>query len=123
MNDAAADQAEREAEIGRHGRLSPQESQQFKDAERLLPGGALGGNALPNDVRFVFDHGDGSRFWDTSGNQYIDYVLGSGTMFVGHAHPKIQKAVAEQVARGTHFFAYLNAPAVELARRVTPYIR
>jgi glutamate-1-semialdehyde 2,1-aminomutase len=119
----AATQPAARPRIGRQGRLSEKERQEFEDAERLLPGGALGGNALPKDLRFVFARGDGSRFWDTSDNEYIDYVLGSGTMFIGHAHPKIQKAVADQVARGTHFFAYLNEPAVELARRLKPYIR
>jgi glutamate-1-semialdehyde 2,1-aminomutase len=109
--------------IGRHGRLSERERLEFETAERLLPGGALGGNALPADARFVFARGDGSRFWDSSGNEYIDYVLGSGTMFIGHAHPKIQEAVSEQVRRGTHFFAYLNEQAIELAARVTPHIR
>jgi glutamate-1-semialdehyde 2,1-aminomutase len=109
--------------LGRQGRLSDVEAAQFRDAERLFPGGALGGNALPKDVRFVVSHGKGARFWDTSGNEYIDYVLGSGPLVLGHAHPAIQRAVAEQAGQGTHFFAYLNSRAVDLARKVTPYIR
>jgi glutamate-1-semialdehyde 2,1-aminomutase len=44
-------------------------------------------------------------------------------MFIGHAHPKIQAAVAEQVTRGTHFFAYLNEQAIDLARRLKTHIR
>jgi glutamate-1-semialdehyde 2,1-aminomutase len=115
--------AEASHSIGRQGRLSATEAAEFTDAERMLPGGALGGNALPKDVRFVFHHGSGGRFWDTSGNEYIDYVLGSGPLVLGHAHPAVQKAVAEQAMRGTHFFAYLNEPAVQLARRVVPHIR
>ena len=109
--------------LGRQGRLSDIEAAQFRDAEHLFPGGVLGGNALPKDVRFVVSHGRGPRFWDTSGNEYIDYVLGSGALVLGHSHPAIQKAVAEQAGLGTHFFAYLNARAVDLARKVTPYIR
>lgn len=123
MAQGASGHGEGAAPIGRHGRLSDRERAEFATAERLLPGGALGGNALPADTRFVFARGDGARFWDTSGNEYIDYVLGSGTMFVGHAHPRIQEAVSEQVRRGTHFFAYLNEQAIELAERVTPHIR
>ena len=109
--------------LGRQGWLSDIEAAQFRDAERLFPGGALGGNALPKDVRFVFSHGKGARFWDTSGNEYIDYCLGSGPLVLGHAHPCVQKAVAEQAMQGTHFFAYLNARAIELARKVKPYMR
>ncbi|WP_413992323.1 aspartate aminotransferase family protein [Labrys okinawensis] len=109
--------------LGRGGNISPTEQALFDDAARFFPGGALGGNALAADARFVFDRGDGSRFWDASGNEYIDYVLCSGAMFLGHAHPAIQKAVADQVSRGTHAFAYLNETAIRLARRVMPHIR
>ncbi len=109
--------------IGRHGHTSSAEQAYFADAECLLPGGALGGNALPQDTRFVFDHGAGSRFWDVSGNEYIDYVLASGALFLGHAHPAIQEAIKNQVSRGTHTFAYLNDVAIQLSRRVMPHMR
>jgi glutamate-1-semialdehyde 2,1-aminomutase len=95
--------------LGRSGQApAAAEAEAFADAARLLPGGALGGNVLAEDVRFVFSRGEGGRFWDASGNMYVDYVLGSGALLLGHAHPAIQAAVTEQVARGTHFFAYLN---------------
>ena len=105
------------ARLGRHGRTSDAERQQFDIAKRLLPGGALGGNALPEDAKFVFSHGAGGRFWDTSGNEYIDYCLGSGSLFLGHAHPAIVRAVTEQAVKGTHFFAYLNEAALRLAEK------
>lgn len=111
------------APIGRNGNVSSIESEQFVMASHALPGGVLGGNALPDDVRFVVSHGKGPRFWDTSGNEYIDYVLGSGAMFLGHAHAAVQHAVAEQAGRGTHFFAFLNETALELTRRITPHFR
>ena len=109
--------------LGRNGNISPLEQSYFEDADRFFPGGALGGNALAADAKFVFDRGSGSRFWDVSGNEYIDYVLCSGAMFLGHAHPAIQKAVAEQAMRGTHAFAYLNETAIRLAKRLLPHIR
>jgi glutamate-1-semialdehyde 2,1-aminomutase len=109
--------------LGRRGHISSAEQACFEDAERFFPGGALGGNALASDTRFVFDHGAGSRFWDVSGNEYIDYVLSSGALFLGHAHPAIQQAVTNQAARGTHAFAYLNDMAIRLARRVMPHMR
>ena len=64
--------------------------------------------------KFVFSHGKGSRFWDTSNNEYIDYVLGSG----GHSHPSIEKAIKDQIGHGAHFFAYLNELALDLAQRL-----
>jgi glutamate-1-semialdehyde 2,1-aminomutase len=110
-------------DIGRQGRLNESESHEISAATRLLPGGVLGGNALPTENKFVFSRGSGSRFWDVSGNCYIDYVLGSGALVLGHAVPEIQRAVAEQAGRGTHMFAFLNEPAVRYAERIAPYIR
>ena len=104
--------------LGRGGRTSDHEAELLDAAYRVLPGGALGGNALPDDIRFVFSHGTGARFRDTSGNEYIDYCLGSGPLVLGHAHPAVVEAAARQAARGTHFFAYLNDMGIDLARRV-----
>jgi len=120
LDKASAQQA---PQIGRYGRTSDNESREFAVAKRLLPGGVLGGNALPSDNRFIFSHGSGSRFWDVSGNCYIDYVLGSGALVLGHAVPEIQRAVAEQAGRGTHSFAFLNEPAIQYAERIAPHIR
>ena len=108
--------------IGRHGRVSQREADEFQVAKKRLPGGALGGNALPDDAKFVVSHGKGARFWDTSGNCYIDYVLGSGALVLGHAHPAVAQAVADQAMRGTHFFAYLNETAVTYADRLCALI-
>ncbi|GJD52527.1 Glutamate-1-semialdehyde 2,1-aminomutase [Methylobacterium crusticola] len=109
--------------LGRRAAPTNVEADQLADARDLFPGGVLGGNALPDGCAFVVSHGAGGRFWDTSGNEYIDYVLGSGSLFLGHAHPRIQAAVAEQAGRGTHFFAYLNETAVAYGRRLKPLVR
>ena len=55
-------------------------------AQRLLPGGS-NGNTITMDV--VIRGGRGARVWDLSGNEYVDYALGSGPMLVGHAHPEV----------------------------------
>lgn len=68
-------------------------------AKRVLPGGF--GNA-PYDV--VIARGAGGRVTDVSGNTYIDFLLGSGPMLLGHAHPEIVAAVQEQVVLGTTFY-------------------
>lgn len=108
--------------LGRGGNMSGTERAEIADAKAVLPGGVLGGNALPEDLRFVYSHGAGPRFWDVSGNEYIDYVLGSGTLFLGHAHPHIAAAIATQASRGMHMFAYLNELAVVFARRLQPIL-
>lgn len=114
---AAPLSAQRSARLGRHGPRSSTEARQLETATRCFPGGALANHLLPEDVRFVFSHGKGGRFWDTGGNEYIDYCLGSGTLFLGHAHPAVVQAVTAQAQRGLMAFAYLNDVAIDLAAR------
>ena len=40
--------------------------------------------------------GEGARLWDEEGKVYIDCIGGMGVASVGHAHPKVAKAIAEQ---------------------------
>ncbi len=42
----------------------------------------------------------GSKKWDVDGNMYIDYIMGHGTLLLGHSHPAVVSAVQEQVNKG-----------------------
>lgn len=86
-------------------------------AERFLVGGCFGMFRLPDEVATVFQRGEGSRIFDVAGKEYIDYVLGSGPLILGHAHPAIVAAVCEQAQLGSTFYG-LNEPAVRLAQRI-----
>jgi glutamate-1-semialdehyde 2,1-aminomutase len=88
----------------------PEETAIVETARRVLPAGGFGN--VSHDV--VVARGKGSRVWDLSGNEYIDYLLGSGPMLVGHSHPEVVAAVQAQVAEGMTFFAN-NAAGVQLA--------
>lgn len=83
----------------------------------VIPGATLGSFKLPDAVSFIVSHGQGSSIWSTDGRKYVDYVLGSGPLVLGHAHPRIVAAVREQLLKGTTYY-YLNVPATELAERV-----
>ena len=82
-------------------------------AHRVLPGGGFGN--VSTDV--VLHAGQAGRVWDVSGNEYVDYLLGSGPMFIGHCHPEVTAAVQEQLTRGTTFFAN-NAYGILLAEAI-----
>src|ERR1700694_1714284 len=70
-------------------------------ARRVLPGGGFGN--VSHEI--VIAEGRGSRVWDVSGKEDVDYLLGSGPMLIGHAHPEVVAAVQEQLGRGSTFFA------------------
>jgi glutamate-1-semialdehyde 2,1-aminomutase len=92
----------------------------FKKATGLIPGGvnspvrafkAVGGNPL------FISRAKGSKIYDADGNSFIDYVLSWGPMILGHAHPRIVRALKKAVDHGTSYGAP-TALEVELAERV-----
>lgn len=86
---------------------------QVARARALLPGGVLGTHRH-GEHEFVVREGRGARVWDVDGREYLDYLLGSGPMLLGHAHPAVVEAVTRQLSRGTTFML-LNEPIIELA--------
>src|SRR2546427_10669582 len=88
-------------------------------ASQRLPGGVLGTSRHRDDLAFVVKRAQGSHLWDWSGREYIDYLLGSGPMFLGHSHAAVVRAVAERLADGSTGFL-VNAPAM---RRADPICR
>jgi glutamate-1-semialdehyde 2,1-aminomutase len=78
----------------------------WQEAVQLLPGGVnspvrafRGVGGMP----FFTQRAKGSRLWDVDGNEYIDYVGSWGPMILGHAHPKVVRAVQEAARDGTSF--------------------
>ena len=80
--------------------------QLFSEALQFIPGGvnspvrafqAVGGQP------FFVNRAQGAHIWDVDGNEYIDYVGTWGPAILGHAHPKIIKAVQDAAAHGTSF--------------------
>lgn len=82
-------------------------------ARRVLPGGSFGN--LSFDI--VIASGQGGRVRDVSGNEYVDYLLGSGPMFIGHAHPDVVAAVQAQIPLGVTFFGN-NEHGIRLAAAI-----
>ena len=82
-------------------------------AHEVLPAGGFG-NFAPD---IVIREGKGGRIRDESGNEYVDFIIGSGPMLVGHCHPDVTAAVEAQLQRGTTYFAN-NAAGIELAEAI-----
>src|SRR5512140_1231268 len=96
----------------------------FAEAQTLLPGGvdspvrafrAVGGQPL------FIERGRGAYLYDVDGNRFIDYVLSWGPLVLGHAHPRIVRALSRAVTNGTSF----GAPSpleLDLARLVRQFV-
>ena len=65
-------------------------------AKEVLPAGGFGNF----DHSIIIQKGKGSRVWDEDDNEYIDYLIGSGPMLLGHGHPEVLDAVQSQLHKG-----------------------
>ena len=90
----------------------------YDEARALIPGGASSiirwSSYEPYPI--YMDKGRGARITDVDGNEYLDYLLGYGTLINGHAHPKILQALSEQLEKVTMFGTPVELE-VKLARK------
>src|SRR5665213_4605449 len=112
----------------------PHSRDAFESACRVIPGGvnsparafgAVGGSPL------FIARGEGPYLYDIDGNKYLDYIGSWGPLILGHAHPRVVKAVEEAVRRGASFGAPTEAetalaeliigamPSIEMVRMVS----
>ena len=85
-------------------------------AAAVLPAAGFGNF----DPSMILARGEGSRVWDEDGNEYIDLLIGSGPMILGHGNAEVADAVAEQMGKGLTFFTN-NAAGIELAWTLLEY--
>ena len=106
----------------------------FRRACRVIPGGvnspARAFGAVGGEPPFIA-RGEGPYLYDIDGNQYLDYIGSWGPLILGHAHPRVVRAVEEAVRRGASFGAPTEAetamaelvieavPSIEMVRMVS----
>lgn len=68
----------------------------------------------PPQVMFV--RGEGTQLWDVDGKRYLDFLCGLAVTSLGHSHPAVAAAVAEQASTLLHVSNYFANPvATEVA--------
>src|SRR5271166_4348149 len=99
----------------------------FAKAEKVLVGGvnspvrafrSVGGEPL------IIEKGSGQHLYDADGNMLLDYVCSWGAMLLGHAHPAVSAAIADQARRGTSFgvTTELEVELATLITRAVPFV-
>ncbi|MGH7985094.1 MAG: acetylornithine transaminase [Candidatus Binataceae bacterium] len=53
-------------------------------------------------VPLAFERGEGAYLYDADGNRYLDFFCGLAVTSLGHAHPRIVRAIREQAEKLTH---------------------
>jgi acetylornithine/N-succinyldiaminopimelate aminotransferase len=80
-----------------------------------------GDHLLPVYARYpvVMERGEGVHLFDSSGNRYLDLMAGLGVNALGHAHPRMVAAMADQAAKLVHLSPqYANRYPGELGERL-----
>jgi glutamate-1-semialdehyde 2,1-aminomutase len=96
----------------------------FERAEKILVGGVNSPVRAFRSVGsepLIIERGSGQYLYDADGNELLDYVGSWGAMLLGHAHPAVTQAIAEQAQRGTSYGATTELE-VELATFITQAI-
>ncbi|MFB5190015.1 glutamate-1-semialdehyde 2,1-aminomutase [Alicyclobacillus fastidiosus] len=76
----------------------------FHRAESVILGGVNSPSrsykSVGGGTPIVMARGEGSKFYDVDGNEYIDYLAGYGPSILGHAHPEITKTIQQAATDG-----------------------
>jgi acetylornithine aminotransferase/acetylornithine/N-succinyldiaminopimelate aminotransferase len=76
-------------------------------------------NAFGRRTPVCIDHGSGVYLYDTAGKRYLDLIGGIAVNVLGHAHPALTAAIAEQAGKVIHCSNYYyNEPQTRLAQRL-----
>ncbi|SBN64754.1 acetylornithine aminotransferase apoenzyme [Curtobacterium sp. 9128] len=69
--------------------------------------------------KVMLERGSGCRVWDVDGKEYLDFLAGIAVNSLGHAHPVLVEAIADQAAKLVHVSNYFaTPPQLELAERL-----
>ena len=94
--------------------MSQSSEELFSHARERLAGGVSHESRFKGPFPKYIERAEGSRKWEVDGKEYIDYAMGSASLLLGHAHPKVVAALTEQAAKGS-FFADCHPLEIEWA--------
>ncbi len=93
----------------------------FEEAKRCLVGGVNSPVRAMKPYPFFTARGKGCRIYDIDGSSYIDYCLAYGPLILGHAYPKVIKAVKEQAEKGT-VYGTPTEIEVKFAKKIVKHV-
>nr|WP_243861681.1 acetylornithine transaminase [Frigoribacterium sp. NBH87] len=69
--------------------------------------------------KVMLERGEGCQVWDVEGKRYLDFLAGIAVNALGHAHPALVSAIADQAAKLVHVSNYFaTEPQLALAERL-----
>lgn len=71
------------------------------------------------------ERAEGCYIYDTAGKKYLDFVAGVSACSLGHQHPRVKKAIKDQLDKYLHVMVYgeyAQSPAVELTKLLAHHL-
>lgn len=93
----------------------------FEEAKRCLVGGVDSPVRAMKPYPFFTARGKGCKIYDIDGSSYVDYCLAYGPLILGHAYPKVVKAVKEQAEKGT-VYGTPTEIEVKFAKKIAAHV-
>lgn len=75
----------------------PKSRELFEKARQHILGGVTYSIRYYDPYLIYVAKADGQKIWDIDGNQYTDYWLGHGALFMGHRYPPVVEAAHQQL--------------------------
>jgi glutamate-1-semialdehyde 2,1-aminomutase len=106
------------AEIERYGARTPGSQRANNRARQVIPLGVPSSFQAYDPWPVVAARSAGSRLWDVDDNEYVDFNMGFGALYVGHQHPLVTAALHRQIAESVLYVTPCesNASVGELLR-------
>jgi glutamate-1-semialdehyde 2,1-aminomutase len=100
----------------------PKSAELYQRSRDVIAGGITHDSRNFAPFPIYIERAEGSRKWDVDGNELLDHWMGHGALLLGHNHPRVVAAVAEQVHKGTHYGACheLEVAWAEQVQRLVP---
>jgi glutamate-1-semialdehyde 2,1-aminomutase len=91
-----------ESAVARWASENPRSRAFHARALKMLPGGVTHDVRLADPFPLAVATAEGARKWDLDGHELICYVMGHGSLLLGHGHPEVVAAVRAQAGRSMH---------------------
>ncbi|MFP3130849.1 MAG: aspartate aminotransferase family protein [Nitrososphaeria archaeon] len=92
----------------------------FKNFSKITPGG-VHSNVRYMENQLYFSKAKGAYVWTVDNTKFLDFICGMGTVILGHAHPKVNKAVIDALEEGL-LSGYETESSYKLSKMLTDII-
>jgi glutamate-1-semialdehyde 2,1-aminomutase len=94
-----------------------------KDLLNAIPGGIEHTNAIHDPFPVVMDRAQDCYLWDIDGNQFIDYLMGSGPIILGHNYPELRDYILDIIREKAPLTGFMTEYELLAAKKIIEHVK